>query len=134
METIVEIRGRASMACAAPPTVQRLVYSSGSPGEAGPPVARRAIDFPRFLAVVFALVWTAERPDPEGTPVAACLYLTPLDAAARPAGASVRLDTAPDDGAPVPVEHVRMVLTSTAAYVLWRRAGDLSIVRVDGWW
>jgi hypothetical protein len=77
----------------------------------------------------FALAWVSPgRAGPDAPP--ACLYLTPLDDDGAPVGAALRVDDAEAD-AHAPVEHVRLTWYDGAAYLLWRRAPDLWIARVD---
>jgi hypothetical protein len=77
----------------------------------------------------FALAWVSPgRAGPDAP--SACLYLTPLDDDGAPIGAALRIDDA-TAAASTPVEHVRLTWYEGAAYLLWRRAPDLWIARVD---
>ena len=80
-------------------------------------------------AGVFALAWVAQRvPDAPGF---ACLYAMPLDEDGAPAGPALRIDDAPVPVDEAPVEHVRVIVGEGSFFVLWRRAPDMWLARVD---
>ncbi len=80
-------------------------------------------------AGVFALAWVGQRlPDESGF---ACLWATPLDEDGAPTGPAARIDDAPVPLEEAPVEHVRVILRDGSFFVLWRRAPDMWLARVD---